>query len=88
MQVPFFTAFVPDLSQQDRAAVPQLRNVVAELMARVQHRQGFASGKPPGAAKIFYVLRAVDFLGVKINQRRGVRIKTDQVGTGCKRRGL
>jgi hypothetical protein len=61
---------------------------MAKLVARVQHRQGFTAGEPAPAAKILNELRAVDFFRVKINQRRSVRIKADQIRRGRKRRGI
>lgn len=79
VQVPLLTAVVPDLAEEDRPAVPELRHPRPELVPRIPHGYRVAAGERAVAGEVFNELLAGRLRRIEVEESGRVRVEADEV---------
>ena len=85
LNLPRFARLVLYLAQQDGAAVAQLRHVLAELVAGIEHRQRIAARQQTVADEMLGKIGARRFAVIEIDQLRRIGVEAHQIGLGQRR---
>ena len=88
MQVPPFSAAVLHLAEENRSTVAKLRNIDAELMARIQHRERLHAGRQDAPAEESRELRPRELSRIEIDQLGCCWVGMNEIGRRTERRGI